>query len=564
MTSRSTPRRGHSLAILAVFTLLASLATSGCLPRGDAPAGRQILADKTVTLLGLVPANGDGMVRVLFFRPGKDADNYNLWVLAVDPNGGPSSERMLFTDIDYGLVLGYRPSATSGGFPMDSQGRVYMSQFINLGPGDSVEMVKRADPVTGEVVDVPQMNVASPSWYPTGRLPYVQYNYSGAPLTFDQNGGVTIPDVSTYLFVGSTAFYVTTDGGLFRLDVNGTSQQLATGVATWLPCSDQTLLITRAAAGADGTGSPPPSNPFGGPPPPPAQVTAALLDTATLVETPLPDGPLYQNGAQPSPSGRFLVVSQQNDDPNAGQDPSTPYNTTVLVDSLTGTIEPLGREFQFQGNWRPGHDELWGSLYDPNGTGLVTDSSLTIKKPGQPVVVIPGVYFSGFNSDGTYWLSRGAGFNAQESSDLVGVADDPAGPRFPAVPTGSTLNYQWTVADERMIDLASVGLDSYNNYYVQIVDPRNGATQLVGELGYLSAVGQTRALGIYHVSYLRGDLTTSDYATGRSTVLASEFAMAAVAEPQGDDLYAPGARIVYQYVARFDSPWDGLWMTTVP
>ena len=559
MTHRSAPSGRLSPAVFAVFV---ALTTGACLPRGDAPAGRQILADKTAVLLGLVPANGDGVTRVLFFRPGKDADNYNLWVLAVDPNGGPSSERMLFADIDSGLVLGYRPSATSGGFPMDSQGRLYLYQIVSLGPGDFTETVKRADPVTGEVVDIAQINEAVQSLSGPDQVPYVQSNYSGAPLTFDVNGGVTIPDVTSYLLVGTTAFYLTTDGTLFRLNVDGTSQQLATGVATWLRMNAQTLLITRAVPGSDMPD--PGTDPFPGSSGPPAQVTGALLDTTTLVETPLPDGPLYQNGVQPSPSGRWLLVNEPNPDPNAGQDPSTPYSLPVLVDTVTGTIETLGPDFQYQGNWRPGHDELWTSLYDPNQTGLVTDSSLLIKRPGQPETVVPGVYFSGFNSDGTYWFSRGSRFDAQESSDLVGVADDPAGPRFPAVPTGSTLNYQWTLGDGRILDDSSVGLDSFDNYYVQIVDPRNGATDLVGELGYLATVGQTRALGLYHVSYLRGDLTTSDYASGRSTVLAAEFAMAAVAEPRGTDPYPPGGRIVYQFDARFDSPWDGLWMATVP
>lgn len=545
---------------LAVVSVLLSLTAAACLPRGDAPAGRQILADKTAVLTALVPSNGDGLVRVLFFRPGKDADHVNLWVLAVDPSGGPSTEKMLFPDIDTGLELGYRPSATNPGFPIDSQGQVYVTGFVpRSDPGGNFTVdVITADPVTGEVVDLGQPpNVTrfpGPWEYPTVS------NYSGAPLIFEANGGVTVSNVTAYGFGGSTAFYLTTDGILMSLDATGAARQLATGLATFLALSAQTVLITRAVPGADTTEPPSTSNPLLGPPAPPAQVTGALLDTATLTETPLPDGLVYQYAGRPSPSGRWLIVSQMS------QDPEQPYGTgQVLLDLQTATAEVLDPGFPSAAIWRPGHDELWGtSMNDPEQTGLLSTASLSIKKPGMPSVTIPGVYFTKFSDDGRYWFSRGASLNDQDSSDLVGDADDPTGPRFAAVPAGSSLGQSWTAGDGRLLNDSSIGLDSFEGSFVQIVDPRTGAAQLVGERGYLSVVGTTRALGIYGVSYLRGDLTSTDFATGRRTVLAPEFAVSAVAEPQGADAYPPGGRIVYQFVARFDSPWDGLWMATVP
>jgi len=538
-----------------LLSVLLVLTTGACLPRGEPPAGRQILADKTAVLTDLIPDNGDGLVRVAFFRPGKDADNVNLWVVTFNPDDGTSTEKMLFADIDTGFELGYRPSARNAGFPMDAQGRLY---FYRSGPAPAfMTDVVRADPVTGEVVDLGQPpNVAQPtdaSQYPTVN------NYTGGPVVFAANGGATVSNVASYGFGGSTAFYLTTDGTLISLDPAGAARQLATGLATFLPLSAERVLITRAAPDTSAPG--PSSGSLGGPPPPPGRVTGALLDTATLVETPLPDGFLYQYSAQPSPSGRWLLVSQESSDPNQL------YGSNVrgLVDTWTGTVELLESTFSFGGIWRPRHDELWTTaIDDPEQTGLLSGASLQIKKPGLPVVTVPGVYFTNFSDDGTSWFSRGTPLDVQASSDLVGVADDPSGPRFPAVPAGSSLVEAWSLGDGRILDDSEVGVDSFENALVQMVDPRNGATQPVGELGFLSVVGKTGALGIYHVTYLRGDLTTTDFATGRSTVLAAEFAMSAVAQPQGADLYPRGGRIVYQFGAHYDSPWNGLWMATVP
>jgi len=548
--------RGAPLFV--VFTVFA-LTTGACLPRGDAPAGRQILADKTAMLTALVPANGDGLVRALFFRPGKDADNVNLWVVAADPNGGPSTEMMLFADIDTGLQLGYRPSATNPGFPLDSQGRASLTRFVpGAGPDQPYTIqVLAADPVTGEVVELDQTpNIARVprTWeYPTVS------NYMGLPVVFAANGGVTVTDVASYGFGGSTAFYLTTEGTLVSLDPAGTARQLATGISTFLVISAQEVLITRAVADPD-MNEPPPSTNLLGPPGPPAQVTGAFLDTATLLETPLPDGLLYQNANRVSPSGRWLIVSQMSQDPE-----NRSSGGAVLLDTVTATIEPLDPVFSFNAGWRPGHDELWATwVSDPEQSASLSTASLSIKRPGLPVVTVPGVFFTHFSEDGNYWFSRGAPLSAPASSELVGVADDPTAPRFAAGPAGSSLTYDWSLGDGRVLTDSLISPDSFQSSFDEIVDPRNGATQLVGERGYLSAVGTTRALGIYGVSYLRGDLTSTDFATGRRTVLAPEFAMAALPEPRGADPYPPGGRIVYQFVARFDSPWDGLWMATVP
>jgi len=545
------PRCAQWASALAVVLLGAA----GCLPRGEPPAGRQIVADRSAFLLSLVPANGDGVLRALFFRAGKDDQHVDLWVAAVDPDGGPTSELKLFPDFPSDVEISYKPDVSSTGLQADAQGRLFLS--TQLLPDQPESELFRVDPVTGEMLDLGGGNFATSS--PSGhRLLISSFSQSGNPRLFEEaDGSSTVLDTKHASFVGENLFYVTAAGDLMRSPPGGAAQAVATGVddfqfltgSNYRVTNQQTLLLTRAS-------SPPsmPESPFAGPPP---ALNASLFDTTTLVEKPLPGGLLYQYGAQLSPDERYLIVSEPSTNPIYASGPA------ALIDIQSGTIEELPDIFRY-GGWRPEHDELWVSPYDPDSSGMLSASSISIKRPGEPVVVVPGFYLSGFNEDGTYWFSRGASFNAENSSDLAGLADDLSAPRFPIVPNGTTLLGAWTVDGGRLLTEAQPNLDSFREYFISLADPRTGDLRLLGERGYLAAVGQTHALGLYHDSYLRGDLTDSDFASGRTTVIAPEFAVSAIAEPRGDDPYPAGARVVYQYQARFASPWDGLWLTTVP
>jgi len=531
-----------------------SLGAAGCLPRGDAPAGRQIVADRSAFLLSLVPANGDGVLRVLFFRAGKDDQHVDLWVAAVDPDGGPTSELKLFPDFTTDYEISYKPDVSRAGFQADAQGRLLLSR--QLAPDQPEYDLIRVDPVTGEMLDLGTGGFATPS--PSGhRLLISSYSLAGGPRLFDdRDGSSTVLDSQHASFVGETLFYLTVAGDLMRLPPDGAAQAVATGVddfqflaeGYYRVTNQQTLLLTRALSDPSMQ-----ETPFPGP----AAVSASLFDTTTLLEKPLPDGLVYQYGVQFSPDAQYAVASEPSTDPMA------PVGAAALIDTQTGTVEELPGIFRYAG-WRPNHAELWVSPYAPDQSGALSASSIFIKRPGQPVVEVPGFYLSGFNEDGTYWYSRGASFNAENSSDLAGLADDLSAPRFPIVPNGTTLLGAWTVDGARLLTESEASVDSFREYFISLADPRTGDLRLLGERGYLAAVGQTHALGLYHDSYLRGDLTDSDFASGGTTVIAPEFAVSAIAEPRGDDPYPVGARVVYQYQARFASPWDGLWLTTVP
>lgn len=520
--------------ILAVM----SLATGACLPRGEPPAGRQFLSDPTASLLALIPSGSDGMRQVLFFRPSQrqDPDLVDLWALTLDANDEPSPERMLFPGIASGLQLSYRPAAGSSSFPLDARGRIYVVT-------DQGDDLFRIDVATGEKQDLgPGL---FPLLSPAGQRVLTQSMAGGYTLYEADDQMVAIAG-SQAQFLGETLFYLSSDCTLMSVVAGAPPQPVAHDIANYYPARGTLLFIRHTSGGA--------CNPqiFTGP----STGTQGLLDLATLQETPLPAELQFVPGNM-SPDGHWMTGYRY--------DEKKRQSELVIVDLTTGTAEPLGPGVVSTA-WRPGHDELWMTTYDESKPGL-SAALLSIKIPGQePPLTVPDVFPSGFNEDGRYWLSRGTPPDQLVSSDLVGLADDPTGPRQHAVPEGSSLDFLQTLVDGRLLVGSLTSLDDFRNSDYQIVDPRDGATSTLALRGYLSAVGDNRLLGIFHYVFERGDLTAVDFATGHQIILASEYAMAAVVEANVNDGdgFPPNARIVYQFRARFDSPWSGLWVATAP
>jgi len=516
---------------------LTSLAVGACLPRGEPPAGHQILADPTASLLQLIPSGTDGLRHVLFFRPSQrqDPDLVDLWALTLDPDDQPSPERLLASGIASGLELSYRPAAGSTGFPVDAHGRVYV--FTDEG-----DDLFRIDPATGDRLDVgpDQFAVLSPSGQ---RI--LTRGASGPYILYEADDRTVTVEGSQAQFIGETLFYISPDCTLMRVVAGGAPEQVASSVGSFSLMRGTTMYVRHLGLMMCGATDfiTPPSGP------------QALLDLVTLQETPLPADLQFTPGNMSS-DGRWTTAYHF--------DPMTFRSQLLIVDLTTGSTEPLDPGLGY-GSWRPGHDELWLAAMDDSKPGL-EGASLNIKKPGQPPVTIPGVYPSGFNEDGRYWFSRGTPPDQLLASDLVGDADDPTGPRYHAVPEGSGLGLAQTLADGRLLVESYTSVETFRNDDYLIVDPRNGAMNTVGLRGYLSALGQDRLVGIFDYVFERGDLTAVDFATGRRTILAAEDAMAAIVEGNtiNDDQLPSGARLVYQFRARYASPWSGLWLTTVP
>lgn len=192
-----------------------------------------------------------------------------------------------------------------------------------------------------------------------------------------------------------------------------------------------------------------------------------------------------------------------------------------------------------------------------------------------PAVEIPGyAYANGtsyanfggqsfFTRDGAYWFSSGPSQTQNRFTVKVGIADDPTGPTFGLNPEGTSSYGYRPLGDGRLMVEAFRTVPERSDVYA--VDPATGTSSLLGEQGVVLAAGASRALANLHRVDGRGDLTVIDVETDRATVLAYEFTQTALVERDAASAAAaPGARVVFNFLARFDSPYDGIWVATLP
>jgi hypothetical protein len=506
------------------------------MPRGDPPAGRQLVADRTTMVGGMVRANGDGVARVLILRPAQDAlpspyqQRRDLYVVAAGPDT-PPVEQLLATDVQQfsggtcGLVRAY-------GFCSDARGRLLV--LTNFDPTLGFTKLARINPVTGDRLD---LGVAS--YYilsPSGE----RFIYTGAPtldvtLVEPDDRVVPLGSVGSTVFVGEVLYYTTQQLELMRIVPGGTPERLATGVGFFASATTEgNRLLVLARTTAD-----------------PTVNTFSIFDTATLEETAAPPG---VSRFELSPDGRWILTFD------------TATGRGAFIERATG-VQDAFEIPGYQGGsyeWRPGHDEIWF----PDGS--YSDAKVWIKKPGQPAIMVSAMAISLpneqggisiFTGDGAYWFSMRGMIDFRPIMQ-VGSADDPAGERFDLLPLGTFASEYWQLADGRILAPGAPGGAGRTDIYV--VDPTTGASRALGEAGFPLAVGETRLLTNLRINEGRGDLTVIELATGRATVLASEFALGAAVERVGADAVAPGAQVAFQFQARFESPFDGIWLTTIP
>jgi hypothetical protein len=486
-----------------------------------------------------MPSIGDGTTRVLVTRPGDGPHLADLYVVAVDGGGGPPVETLLAQKF-----LDDCSGAPGGCFRTDARGRllVYTGDPSLLAASNPLS---RIDPLTGDRTDLglAKWHLLSPSG---ARLLVVPG--AGPPLLYDgDEGPVPLDDVTNnqLFFAGEVLYYITQQHELKRLAAGGTPEVVATAVdAAGLPQLDVTA--AREIWIQRGTGFDPASHAY------------SYLDPVTLKETSCPPA---STTCVATPEGRWLVA--------AG-------DTITITDRTTGTtdlITPSGpSSVAIQA--RPGHDEVWLNVW-LELPGPV-QRSMWIKKAGAPLVEIPEASFgvtylassfpyardtAAFTQDGAYWFTGTEGSDDKETFQ-VGSADDLTGPRFDILPAGSNYSDTWLLPDGLLATPVWTTTNDRTNVYV--VDPATGNSRVLGEDGLLMAIGLTRLLVNQHHIENTGDLTVFDLATGRSTVLAPEFALTAVAQAQGADVLPPGAPIAVQFVVRFPSMYDGIWLDTVP
>jgi hypothetical protein len=227
------------------------------------------------------------------------------------------------------------------------------------------------------------------------------------------------------------------------------------------------------------------------------------------------------------------------------------------------------------GEWRPGHDEIWLYAYtDP--------PRFAIWKPGASYLVQEGdlaqVYqsldgrMSMFTRDGRHWFSYEHVMVGNLAMALlyVGSADDVTAPRMLLHPQGTVVSALWETSDGRLLVGAST-LD-YKRQDIYLVDADARTSRAIASGGHLVAIGRTRVLALlnWELSRLTGDLTLIDLATGEATVLAQDVYAVAVDPgksadvPLDADRLAPGTRVAFLTRNRLASPYDGLWVASLP
>jgi hypothetical protein len=461
----------------------------------------------------------------------------DLSVIAADAAGGPPSERV--------LAAGLQPTFSvdcelrTNCFPGDARGRVFLTTGYDMTATGPAAITTRIDPVTGDRLELGAgvVFILSPSGERLLVLTYVTdadaRMYENETLYEADDRAVSLGATNYSLFVGEDLYYLTTQQELMRLVPGGVPELLATGIGFFSRLTlEGDVLLELARPSAD-----------------PTINAYSIFDAVTLEETASPFG---STPFQASANGRWLLAWD-----GAG--------TATFIERATGAKDVFtAPDFVGDYAWRPGHDEVWFL------TGQYPQETTWIKQPGGPTIETPGQllgytddsgWSSFFTRDGASWFSSRAP-TTDKPIIQVGSADDPAGARFDVMPAGATSDVYWPLADGRILAPSWIKDPKRNDIYA--VEPVTGESQLLGEEGMVIAVGQTRLVASLHVIDQRGDLTAIALASGQATVLAPEFALGALVEPQGADRVAPGAHVAYQFQARFASPYDGVWLATIP
>jgi hypothetical protein len=515
------------------LTTLAFACVAACVPRGDPPTGRQIVADRTSAPLTFIASNGDGKTRLLVARPSQDQSTRgaDLSVVTLDPSGGEPVERLLATDVvntnDFSLPAWVWGHGSCGG--TDARGRLFVSvggDFYGNGPASDLV---RIDAVTGDRLDLGPAATCLQS-ASSDRLLVI----AGKSATlFDADDQPATLDTTQATFVGEDLYYVTSQHELVRLSPGGGPQPLASGVGDmegFVPSdSGPALLLSRPTQDQ-------------------LVSTYSVLDLTTGQETPWP---FPRPGLfSVSPDKRWLLTTALDTD------------AVAFVDWRTGEQRPISLPSGEAGGyfWRPGHDEeVWFVSGDQPLVSMRAPDGRAADYPIEALGFTDNMGGSSiFTPDGAFLFSR------RPSSDSyavqVGSADDPTGPAF-ALPGGNLTQY-WPLPDGRLLVGTFTSTPELINLYA--VDPTTGDTRPLGDEGQVLAVGQSRLVVNQHLIEHEGDLTVIQLASGQATVLAPEFAASAAVEPLGSDDAAPGAQVAFRFQARFPSPYDGIWLATVP
>ena len=556
-----------------IVAMVGAAAAGGCLPSGEPPHGQQ-----------LVPGRHDNIV---LFQ--SDAQGEPARLLTLRSSATPGPPNLIPGDVDVFVVSGLDPTtgqarleplfenetgggAISGGpgFETDARGRLFFSQAVLGPPASPSEPAPlrfeqfRVDPATGARTDYGVIDGVVVAFLSRDRTLLLLGHESVFRVVDLDDRETLLPAVSSAVssagFVGNDVYFITRDRDLFRLrgtDLAGVPELAAHNIAFFSSIDTERgelLLLERAPAVPAGP------------------LEWVLFDPATSTEIPVPGAtePSF-NGpfVLPSSTGRYILVQPISNEARA--------QSTTLYDRDTNTAETQP-DLHGEATWRPGHDEVWlQSDRDTGGSavwrwrpgespvrlndgGLATSFDISENTfAGAPFIEYT---FAGapFTPDGEFWLS-----NEPEGLVAIRSIDDAAFAPFALNAVGTGLSGYVPLPDGRGIS------EVYTTYpfhcEISLVDPRQRTSTLLASTGYVVRVGAKRVLALLNwvKGSLSGDLTLIDIDTGARTLLAENVFAVAVEQPPGEvDHLPPGARVAYLVRNRIASPYDGLWVTTLP
>jgi hypothetical protein len=572
-----------------VFSVAAGCILFGCLPLGIPPVGEHVIADRTLTGVYLSPSEQDGVPSHLLvtgpaheFLPTSpdvvldaataSATRVDLYAVpyadAAVTKNGLSSLQPAVGD----FFLSYR-ALIRGLIPSDSLGRLIVVQFSPALGGLGIVQVDLAAG-GGAYLGAPDFFSQEPVFLlsSTRSRVFVGGKDGNAgntgKLLCDIDGCLRLDDTAANAtFLGEDLYYVdrrvavagVTGGNLSRARPRAEPEVLLsfTGTVSFQPIvgdrSPQLLLSLATDTGAA---------PF------------SLLDTDMLTTASLPAEKGQAQFVSASSDGHWLAFVTT----IAAADASQPDDHRLfLYDWTSGGYASVdsarvGRGIGAYVEWRPGHSELWFSTL-PDGFGIWrADAGLTVGQANlSPYRQEPDGKASVFTRNGRHWFSADTGSRpTSRPTILVGSADDPTAPLLPLNPRGTVTTTNWETDDGRL--LVGVWTLDANRKDIYLVDADAGTSRTIATAGHLAALGHNRALALlnWEISRATGDLTLIDLASGAHTLLAQDVYDVAVdrgtsaSVPPGTDALAPGTRVAFLTNNRLASPWDGLWVASLP
>ncbi len=544
---------------LILVWLAALFGTTGCLPAGGPPTGQRWLSGRTLVgfVLQFVP-DAAGAAPSILVTDGDPATELDLYHV-VDPGPAvPSAAAPTAAQAGKLLLSNYSwqsgSCSPSGCRPVqDAEGRLLAAQVpSDAGYGRSSDSeFFRIDLTTDAATDLgPESSFTTSA---SGQRVLLLEGYPQSATLYESDGRQTaLTNVSSASFAGEDLYWLEladptyfNSATLHRFPADGPDQTISQSVATLEVISvggGPLIFLGRFDAAGNGSSS--------------------ILDPTTLAEMPVPDDGTYRSGSSDGSWVQLWTFP-------GGSEPVQ----NELFDVSTGTTQPIGEANQ--GSWRPGHDDFWMVPYSAYGTdvqiwqagiGMTTTtinaSLATYNRVGDNSGGSP------FTPDGRHWFSFVID-NADRGQMFVGPADDLTAPTFPVNPPGTGPGQYWQLADGRLLVEAYVSDSQRNDIY--LVDPDTGQTRELGTGGHVVMAGRTRALALldWVSSADNGNLTLIDFDTGATTLLGENVSGAALqgpadpTDPSADPL-APGLEVAFLVRNLLDSPYDGLWVTTLP